>query len=92
MPSETFVMPRCAAGDMPVAYHPAQDNCDALSCAATLQAVRRSKSLASVRHNDERERVSEGTVADCPFLMSEQRPQNIKLYSRYARSNNQAQR
>ena len=32
---------------MPVAYHPAQDNCDALSCAATLRAVRRSESLAS---------------------------------------------
>ena len=62
------------------------------SVLSDLQAVRRSKSLASARHNEERERVSEGTAADCPFLMSEQRPQNIKLYSIYARSNNQAQR
>ena len=39
VPSETFVVPRCAVGDMPVAYHPAQDNCNALSCTATLQAA-----------------------------------------------------
>ena len=37
------------------------------SVLSDLQAVRRSKSLASVRHNEERERVSEGTAADCPF-------------------------
>ena len=69
VPSETFVVPRCLVGDMPVAYHPAQDNCDALSCAATSQAVRRSESLAAARHNEERERVSDGTAVNQPVII-----------------------
>ena len=46
-----------------------------LCCASVLsesQAVRRSESLASARHNEERERVFVGTAANCPFFMSEQ--------------------
>ena len=42
-----------------------------LCCASVLsnsQAVRRSESLASARHNEERERVSEGTAVDHPIF------------------------
>ena len=42
-----------------------------LCCASVLsesQAVRRSESLASARHNQERERVSEGTAVDHPIF------------------------
>ena len=46
-----------------------------LCCASVLsesQAVRRSESLAAARHNEERERVSEGTAVYHPIFLSEQ--------------------
>ena len=67
-----------------------------LCCASVLsnsQAVRRSESLASARHNQERERVFYGQLSRSAHFQSEQSPRTTKLYQFiYARSNDQALR